>query len=112
MAAVFIDNLRVLSFGGISGTYATIGTALAFNFRAFRVINATNGDVFVSTDGTNNKLFLPANSFVLYDLAANAPNVHNTDGFVFAAGTQFYVKQSTAPSSGAVYIEGIYAVGV
>ncbi len=109
MAIVRVDAVRTLAFGGISGTYATVGTPIAFNWRMFRVTNNTNGDLFISFDGTTNNLFVPANGFVLYDLSTNADPSSQTDGFVLQVGTQFYAKQSTAPSSGAVYVEGLYA---
>lgn len=112
MAIVRFDALRSLAFGGISGSYAPIGTPLARNWRMFRVTNNTDGDMFISADGTTNNLFVPKNGYVLYDLATNAPPINQSDTFVMGIGTQFYVKQSTAPSSGAVYIEGIYARGV
>lgn len=109
MAVARFDVIRSLAFGGISGSYATIGTPLTQNWREFRIVNGTNGNVFVSADGTSDNFFLPANSFVLWDLSTNAPPISDTDTFVMGIGTQFYVKQSTAPTSGAVYIEGIYA---
>jgi len=112
MAIVRADVLRSLAFGGISGTYAAVGTPLTVNWRMFRITNNTNGDLFISFDGTNNNLFVPASSFVLYDLSANAAPVTESDTFVMQVGTQFYAKQSTAPSSGAVYVEGLYARGV
>ena len=112
MAAVIADVLRSLAFGAISGSYATVGTPLTVNWRVFRITNNTNGDLFISLDGTNNNFFVPASSFVLYDLSANVAPVMQSDTFVLQIGTQFYAKQSTAPSSGAVYIEGLYARGV
>jgi hypothetical protein len=66
--------------------------------------------MILSTDNTNasGQIFLPAGSFKLYDLTANlVPG--KDDNFVIAIGTQFYVKQVTAPVSGAVYIEDVYA---
>lgn len=109
MAVARFDALRSLAFGGISGTYAALGTPLSQNWREFRIVNATDGNVFISADGVTDNFFLPANSFLLWDLATNAPPISDTDTFVLAINTQFYVKQSTAPTSGAVYIEGIYA---
>lgn len=101
-----LDTLRSLAFGGISGSYAVIGTPLTNAANAFRIVNNTDGDVFASDDGVNNKLFVPAGSFVLYDLSSNK-NVPG-DALRLAALTQFYIKQSTAPSRGAVYLEVIY----
>jgi hypothetical protein len=69
--------------------------------------------MFFSFDGTNNQLFVPAGSFVLYDLDANAANVNNSDWFVLKVGSQLYAKQSgTAPTSGAIWFEGVHSVGV
>ncbi len=111
MAIATPDVIRTLAFGGISGSYATVGSALTHSWKAFRLVNATNGDIFFSIDGTNNNWFLPSNSFLLLDLSANAPPVGVNDSYQLPIGTQFYAKQSTAPTSGAVYIEGMYVRG-
>lgn len=112
MSSVAINALRTLAFGGISGTYATVGGTLAQNIRMFRIINNTDGDMIFSIDGTNGHFFVPALSFVLYDLASNSPPQKQGSSLVLNIGTQFYVKQSTAPSKGAVWIECLYATGV
>lgn len=108
--AVKFDTLRSLAFGSISGTYAAVGTAFTVAPRIICITNRTAGDMIFSVDSSNasGNLFLTAGSFKLFDLTANMiPG--KDDGFVIAEGTQFYVKQSTAPTSGAVYIELIYA---
>ncbi len=107
---VYFDTLRSLAFGSISGTYAAVGTALTVEARMICFTNKTAGDMIFSTDNTNSvgQIFVPAGSFKLYDLTANlVPG--KDDSFVLAKGTQFYVKQVTAPASGAVYIELVYA---
>jgi hypothetical protein len=109
MAVARFDTIRSLAFGSILITYVAVGTPLTQNWREFRIINDTDGDMFFSADGTNDNFFLPANSFLLWDLATNAPSIQVTDNFVIGLGTQFYVRYSTAPSVGSVYIEGIYA---
>ena len=111
MAVVRFDALRTLAFGGISGTYAVVGGPLTVNWRIFKITNDTNGNLLVSLNGTTDNLFVPANGFVLYDLATNSSPLSVTDNFVMQIGTQFYVKQSTAPTSGAIWIEGIYVRG-
>lgn len=111
MAIVRADSIRTLAFGGISGTYATVGAALTHNWRMFRITNNTDGDLLISFDGTTDNLFVPKGSFVLYDLSANSPPISTSDNFVLQLGTQFYAKQSTAPTTGAVWIEGLYAQG-
>ncbi len=108
MAVARFDTIRTLAFGGISGTYAVVGTPIMNNWREFRIVNATNGDIFISADGVNDNFFLPANTFLLWDLSTNAP-INENDNFALSLQTQFFARQSTAPTSGAVYIEGIYA---
>lgn len=100
------DTLRTLAFGSISGSYAAVGVVLVNPANAFRLINNTNGDMLFSVDGTNDNFFVPASSFVLYDIAANKS--YPSNNLQVAAQTQFYVKQSTAPTSGAIYIEIVH----
>jgi hypothetical protein len=105
---VYFDTLRSLAFGSISGSYAAVGTALTVQARIVCFTNKTQGDMIFTTDQSVDQIFVPAGSFKLYDLTANLiPG--KDDSFVLAEGTQFYVKQSTAPVSGAVYIELVYA---
>lgn len=107
---VYFDTLRSLGFASISGTYAAVGSALTVNPRIMCITNKTAGDMIFSVDSSNSSgnLFVPAGTFKLFDLTANlVPG--KDDNFVIAEGTQFYVKQVTAPVSGAVYIEFIYA---
>ncbi len=107
---VYFDTLRTLGFASISGTYAAVGTALTVEARIVCFTNKTAGDMIFSTDSTNatGQIFVPAGTFKLYDLTANlVPG--KDDNFVLAKATQFYVKQVTAPTSGAVYIELVYA---
>ena len=107
---VYFDTLRSLAFGSISGTYAALGTPFTQEARIICFTNKTQGDMILSTDSTNasGQIFLPAGAFKLYDLTANlVPG--KDDNFVIAKGTQFYVKQVTAPVSGSVYIEDVYA---
>lgn len=102
------DQLRSLGFASISGTYAALGTALGHATRVIRILNDTDGDMLISVDAVNDNFFLPAGSFVLYDIASDDDP---DDRFRVSKNTQFYVKQSTAPSSGSVYLEAIYGQG-
>jgi len=103
------DTIRTKAFGSITNAFTTLGNPLAHTARIFRLINATDGGMFFSIDGTNNQFFLPANSFVLYDLTTN--NERGGEKFVLEKGTQFYVKYSALPTLGAVYLEMIYGRG-
>lgn len=109
MAIVRIDAYRTVNYSAITGSFTTVGAALTTNWKMVRLLNNTDGDMIFSVDGVTKNLFVPANSFVLYDCSANATPVSTTDTFVFAVGTQFYVAYKTSPSKGDVYIEGIYA---
>ncbi len=107
---VYFDTLRSLGNSSISASYAAVGTPLTVEARIICITNKTAGDMIFSVDDTNasGNLFLAAGTFKLFDLTANlVPG--KDDNFVIAKGTQFYVKQVTAPSSGAVYIELIYS---
>jgi hypothetical protein len=103
-----VDAIRSLGFASISGTYAALGTPFGHAMRVVRFINNTNGDLFFSFDGTTDNLFVPAGSFVLYDIASDDDF---NDQFRISKGTQIYVKQSTAPTSGTAYLEAIYGRG-
>jgi hypothetical protein len=101
-----IDILRTLAFGGVSGTYAPVGPPFLFACRLICFTNNTDGDMFFSDDGINDKLFIAANSFKLFDITSNRAAAGSV--WVFPVGKQFLVKQSTVATKGAVYIEVIY----
>jgi len=109
MSCAELEPLRTLAFGGISATYATVGTASTHPTRLICFSNDTQGNVVFSRDPTiaAGEVFVPAGSFKLFDIQSNL-NVNKEDSFVFRKGTQWYVKQLAAPVSGAVYIEMIY----
>ncbi len=103
-----VDTLRTLAFGSIGATFAAVGTAFGFQARIICFTNTTNADVIFSMNGTTDQLIVPAGSFKLFDITMNHRPV-NMDDFCFAIGTQWYVRYASAPSSGAVYIEVVYA---
>ena len=102
------DVLRTLAFGSIGATYTPVGPPFAFQSRIICFTNTTNEDVVFSMDGVTDQLIVPAGSFKLFDITTNHRPV-NQDDFVFAIGTQWYVRYAAAPASGAVYIEVVYA---
>jgi len=106
-ARAFFEPIKTLAFGGISGTYAPVGSPTSFPIRAFKVSNNTQGHLYLTTNTSRDEMFVAAGSFTLYDIQSNI-NPKFDDQFVIAAQTQFYVKQITAPTSGAVYIECIF----
>ncbi len=105
----YFEPLRSLAFGGISGTYAPVGTPLQNQVRAFCITNNTEGDLIFSLDNTlaAGNMFIAAGSYKLYDVQSNM-NAQFDDKYVLSIGDQFYVKQVTAPTSGEVYIECLF----
>jgi len=93
-----------LAFGGISGSYAAVGSPTTVLVRGLCFTNNTEGDMIFTNDTDSDKIFVKAGSFKLWDIQANI-NPQFDDMYVLPIGTQFYVKQSTAPVSGAVFIE-------
>ncbi len=103
------DPVRELAFGGISGAYAPIGTPLTDHARIVRIVNSTNAEIYISIDGVNNHIRMAVSSFVLFDFSTNKIQ---DDGLFLSVGTQFWAKQvSGAPTSGAVWIEVVSALG-
>lgn len=103
-----IDALRSKANGSITGSYTTVGSPQAFQARIICFTNTTNEDMLFSTDGSTDMLIVAAGGFKLFDITTNHRPV-NQDDFCFPNGTQWYVKYASAPSSGSVYIEIIYA---
>ena len=106
VARAFFDEIRSLGFGGISGAYAAVGSPLEHTARGVCFTNNTAGDLFFTDDTSVDKIFVKAGSFKLWDIQSNV-NPGRDDSYVLPVGTQFYVKQITAPVSGSVYIENI-----
>ena len=107
VAIAKLDELRTIAFGDISAAYAAVGSASEHLIRIFCITNNTEGDMLFTTNNTRDELFVPAGCFKLIDVQSNM-NAQFDDKYVLPIGTQFYVKQSTAPVSGDVYIEFFY----
>lgn len=105
-ARAFFEPIRTIAFGAISGAYASVGAPSTREIRVFCISNNTQGDMYLTTDTSEDQIFVPSGSFRLYDVQANVGP--SDDKYVFPVGTQFSVKQITAPTSGSVYIEFIY----
>lgn len=112
-----VDLIRSVPFGSISGTYVALGSALTHVTRLICITNQTAGNLFFAftsgntpaSDGSADNLFIPAGGFKLFDLGTNREETNTT--FALSLGTQIFVRQSTAPVSGAVYLESIYGQG-
>lgn len=102
------ELLRSLAFGSITGTYAGIGTAFQDAIRIMHIFNDTDALLTFSIDGVHDYFVVPASSFILLDLTANATSIGGAA--YIAAGTRIYVKGS--PSMGSVYLSVWYGTGV
>jgi len=103
-----VDTLRTLAYTSISGTYAAVGPAQSYPARIICFTNTTDADMIFSMDGTTDQLIVAAGGFKLFDITTNHRPV-NQDDFCFSNGTQWYVKQNSSTTKGAVYIEIVYA---
>ena len=103
------DAVREVAFGSIGAAYAAVGTALTDHARIIRLVNQTDAQVYISTDGSTDHIRMAANSFFILDFSANKVR---DDGLFLPVGTIFYAKrQSGAPTSGSLWIEVIAAAG-
>ncbi len=107
VARAFFEPIKTLGFAGISAAYAPVGSPTSHETRVFCISNNTMGDLYFTTNLSQDEMFLAGNSFRLYDVQANM-NTMKDDKFVLAVGTVFSVKQITAPVNGSVYVECIY----
>ena len=103
------ESLRSLANGAITGAYAAVGGPLENPVRLIHFVNNTDGDMIFSDDATDvdGKIFVPAQAQLIIDLTANQTS---PQGFYLPKGTQWYVKQSTAPTAGSVYISVVYSM--
>jgi len=104
VARADFDDLRSLAAAGISGAYASVGSATTVLTRVICFTNDTQGSVIFTNDITKDKIFVKTGSFKLFDVQSNI-NPQFDDKYVFPIGTQWSVKQLAAPVDGSVYIE-------
>ena len=103
-----MEPLRSLAFGGLSGAYAPIGTALVNPCRLYNIQNFTNVTLMISLDGINNHFRIPSQGYRDTDVAANQSL---SQGWYVPAGTIFYAKTDGAPAtSGSIDVDVAYGI--
>ncbi len=103
------EAIREVAFGSIGANYAAIGTAITDHAREVRIVNGTDDEVYISIDGTTDHIRMAANSFYVIDFSSNKIR---DDGLFLPIGTIFSQKRvSGAPTSGALWIEVLFAAG-
>lgn len=85
------NPVREIAAASITANYQTLGGVFLQDSNRLWITNNTNGDIYLSDDGVNNKLKIPALSGRAYDNKTN-------DMFVLH-GTQWYIKYVVAPGS-------------
>lgn len=98
------DTRRSRDSSTFTGSYQTLGSAFAFPMTIVKIVNNSTVAVDISTDGSNDQDYIPANSFALYDLTGNSPS--ETGSIYVKYGTQFYVKGTAG--TGSVYLVALY----
>ena len=99
------EAVRRLAFGGITGTFADLGTPFDQPVRILQIKNTTDVTSEITIDGTNVNFELPANSFDLYDVSANRTPQEMA---LLRVGIQLQARRPAAeanPIEGAVIVQ-------
>ena len=105
IVSIKAEALKSIAFGSISGSYANIGTVTANPWKIFYITNTTDQAMIVSINGgVTDHFVIPAGQSLSMDASANGIQQNE----YLPKGTQFAVKQVSAPSSGSVYVAGVY----
>lgn len=101
------DAVRTLAFGAIGVGYTALGSPLGNAGRMMYILNTTNASLMFSADpaAAVDHFALPSQGYIVFDIATNATE---QDGLYLTVGTQFWVKQISAPTSGDVYLTILY----
>ena len=103
---IAFEAINELAFGGISSSYALIGTTTQ-PARIFSITNSTNENMYISFDGSTDHLKILPNGFKLYDLNTNHGQESRLE---LSKNTSVYVKDDgTGATVGSVFFEVIYA---
>jgi hypothetical protein len=102
------EDLRSIAFGSILTTYVQVGLPTENTIRMVCFNNTTNANLIISFNGINDKVFVAANGFKLYDFASNKSNQGGT--LDLPQNTAFWVRLETGSTatSGNLYIETCY----
>lgn len=97
------EVLRSIDSATFTGSFQAVGTPLLFPSRILKFTNNSSVLVTLSWNGTDANEALPANSFLLLDVASNK---ELTSAWWAKKGTQFYVSGSAG--TGSFYISSYY----
>ena len=103
---IYPDVLRSINSATFAGAYLALGTPFNFPIRILKIANPSNVDVTISWDGINDHDFVPAGSYMVYDLGCQKGEP--APAMEAAKGTQIYVKG--AAGVGFVYLVTLGAI--
>lgn len=98
------ETIRSIDSATFTGSYQALGTPITNPSFILKIVNNSNKDVTVTSDGVHDHDFVPANSFVLYDMSKYG--IPTTQ--FLPQGTQISVKGSAG--TGSVYLVTLYNV--
>lgn len=88
--------------------YFKIGNPLEDQVRLIKFDNFTDKNIVISVDGQTDWTILGAGSFFLLDISTNQTGIN---GLFIDAGTQFWAKSASTPTTGSVYITSVSSTG-
>ncbi len=101
MAEFLGYELKEFNTASLTGSFQDFGTALSNPARYAEFINTSTVDAYVTIDGTNNALRIPAGKSVPVP-SYSQHNTLNEGAYVLRKGVQLRVKQVTAAAAGAL----------
>lgn len=102
-----VEPVRDIAFGAIAVGYMGVGTAIDNPARMIFIQNLTDAALMFSFNGVDDHFPLPANGYVILDIASNQSNVQ---GLFLSEGDRLYVKQLAVPTAGSVYFTSFYGL--
>lgn len=104
---LLVEELRSLSYTGISDTYAALGSPYAYPIRMYHIQNFTNTNIIWSWDGVTDHGIIATGGFLLLDIATNKSL---PQGLYLPEGGQTYIRAFTGviPTSGSVCLTTFY----
>lgn len=97
---------RSLAAASVGATYTKVGSVFAHPAVFVMFVNATDQDVQISLDGTNDAFPLLTRSVFVFDVSSDKVVDR---GLFIAQGTQIYAKQIGVPTTGSVYVSAWYS---
>lgn len=101
------ETVKTAAHTGAGASFAALGTAFSNNPVALIITSSFDETVWLSTDGTNNQILVPATSSFTINFGSNQ---QGTGYLSLPKGTQLYIKQGPdgAPSDGDIGVTAIY----